>query len=134
MADSTQVFSSSGDNFFRFLFALLAFIVVIVATYYVSKWIAGYQKVRLSAGNFEVVDSMRISANKYIMIVRIGRNKFFSVGVGKEEMVVLGEHSEDELIFPDEAPKGKSGREGMSFSDLLSSFSQLTKKGEHHED
>jgi flagellar protein FliO/FliZ len=134
LADLLWLSASSGYSFSRFLLALLAFVMVIIATYYVSKWTAGYQKARLSACNFEVVDSMRIASNKYLMIVRVGQNRFFSVGVGKDEMVVLGEHSRDELILKDESSGSKSERESLTFSDLFSSFGRIAKKGEHHED
>ncbi len=126
--------SSSGENFFRFLVALFVFIVVIIATYFVSRWTAGYQKSRLSVRNFEVVDSLRISANKYLMIVRVGREKYYSIGVGKDEMVMLGELSREEVLLPDSDVKAKSGREGMTFFGMLSAFGSQPEKSEHHED
>ncbi len=126
--------SSSGDNFFRFLVALFAFIVVIIATYYVSKWTAGYQKARLSTRNFEVVDTMRIATNKYLMIIRVGRDKYFSVGVGKDEMIMMGEHSKEELFLFDQDAEAKSDREKMTFSGLLSAFGHASEKSGHHED
>ena len=134
MADTLLLWSSSSENFFRFLVALFAFVVVLIATYYVSRWTASYQKARLSASNFEVIDSMRISANKYLMIIRVGRGKYYSVGVGKDEMVMLGELSEDEVILAETDSHAKSGRESLTFSGLLSAFGRSSEKSEHHED
>ena len=126
--------SSSGENFFRFLVALFAFIIVLIATYYVSKWTAGYQKAKLSSGNFELIDSMRISSNKYLMIVRIGRSRYFSVGVGKDEMVLLGELSKEELFQDEITSAAKSGRSSQSFAGIVSSLLKSSEKSEHHED
>ena len=76
----------------------------------------------MTGRNFEVIDSVRISANKYLMIVRAGRNKYYSIGVGKDEMVMLGELSEDEVVLFDRKANAKSGREQMDFAGLIASF------------
>jgi flagellar protein FliO/FliZ len=118
----TLLLTSSGENFYRFLVALFAFVIVIIATYYVSKWTAGYQKMRMTNRNFEVIDSLRIGTNKYLMIVRTGTNRYMCVGVGKEEFEMLGELSEDEVIKVNMDSENMSGRESISFSGLLDSF------------
>lgn len=128
MADYYLVATSTSENFFRFLVALAAFVVVIIATFFVSKWIAGYQKLYLTGRNFEVIDSVRIATNKYLMIVRVGKNKYYSVGVGKDEMVMLGELSEDEVVFMNQDKNAKSGREKMSFAGLLDFLGQPPKR------
>ena len=133
MAEPLLLLSSSGENFFRFLVALVVFAAILFATYYVTKWTAGYQKNRMSARNFEVIDSVRIGVNKYIMIVRVGRNRYYSVGVGKDELVMLGELLEDEVVLPSSQKTAKSEREAWDFSGLLTSFKQSAKKSEHHE-
>ncbi len=104
--------------------------VVIIATYFVSKWIAGYQKLYMTGRNFEVIDSVRISTNKYLMIVRVGKTRYYSVGVGKDEMVMLGELSEDEVVFFDRNTNAKSGREQMDFAGLIASFRHKYRKDE----
>lgn len=126
--------TSSGENFFRFLVALGAFIIVIIATYYVSKWTAGFQKMRMTGGNFEVVDSLRISTSKYLMLVRIGRERYVCVGVGKDEFEMLGEFSREEVVLFDRESGAKSGREGLDFPGLIASFRSKSQAGEHHED
>ena len=128
MADYYLVATSTSENFFRFLVALAAFVVVIIATFFVSKWIAGYQKLYLTGRNFEVIDSVRIATNKYLMIVRVGKNKYYSVGVGKDEMVMLGELSEDEVVFMNQDKSAKSGREKMNFAGLLDFLGQPPKR------
>ncbi len=134
MADTFFATTSSGENLYRFLVALFAFVVVIIATYYVSKWMAGYQKTRMTGHNFEVIDSLRIGTNKYFMLVRVGRNKYYSIGVGKDEMVMLGELSEDEVVLFHKDSDAKSGRERMDFSGLLASFRLKQDSGADHEE
>ena len=134
MADILLATTSSGENFFRFLVALFAFIVVIIATYFVSKWMAGYQKTRMTNRNFEVIDSLRISTNKYLMIVRVGKDKYYCVGAGKDEFTMLGELSEDEVVLFHKDSNAKSGREGLDFSGLLASFRLKSGADEDHEE
>lgn len=125
---------SSGENFFRFLVALAAFVIVLIATYYVSKWTAGYQKMRMTGRNFEVVDSLRISTNKYLMLVRVGKERYVCVGVGKDELELLGEFSREDVVLFDRESGAKSGREGLDFIDLFASFKSKSQAGERHED
>ena len=134
MADTWLTAVSHGENFFRFLIALFAFVVVIIATYYVSQWMAGYQRTRMTGRNFEVVDSLRISTSKYLMIVRIGKGRYVCVGVGKDEMTMLGELSEEEVVLFHKDSGVKSGREGLDFSGLLASFRLKSGADEDHEE
>jgi flagellar protein FliO/FliZ len=126
--------ASSGENFFRFIIALVIFVGVLAATYYVTQWVAGYQKVRMINSNFEVIDSMRISANKYMMIVRMGKNKYFSIGVGKDEFTLFGELSEDDIIDHNIETKPNSLRGNTKFSALFDAFSNHKETSEHHEE
>ena len=63
---------------------LLVFVIVLAATYYFTKWMAGFQKERNLSGNIEVIETARISTTKYIQIVRIG-SKYMAIAVGKDE-------------------------------------------------
>lgn len=129
-----MLLASSGHNFIQFLFTLVCFVAILFATYYVSKWIAGYQKTQMSNRNFEIIDSMRVSNNKYIMIVRIGNGRYFAVGVGKDEFTKLGEFSEDEVILFNTDSNSLSGRGSFDFKSLVGSFKQDKETSEHHED
>ena len=65
----------TADSYLQFIAILIIFIVVLGLTYYVTKWLAGYQKEKNIGKNIEVLETGRISTTKYIQIVRLG-NKY----------------------------------------------------------
>ncbi|SDB11170.1 flagellar protein FliO/FliZ [Pseudobutyrivibrio sp. YE44] len=90
--------SSAGESFFQLIFILVVFVGVLALTYYVTKWIAGYQKTQGLNKNLEIIEAIRISSNKYVQIIRAGSDRYFVVAIGKDEVVPLGEISADQLI------------------------------------
>ncbi len=78
---------------------LVLFILVLVATYYVTKWIAKYQKGSTFTANMEIMETCRLSSTKYLQIVRVV-NKYMVIAVCKDTVTVLTELSEDEYEPP----------------------------------
>ena len=89
---------SRADSYVQFMTVLILFVFVLAITYLVTRWIAGYQKGKMGCGNLEIIETCRISPNKYIQIVRAG-TKYLVVAVGKDEVHMLSELSESELDF-----------------------------------
>ena len=48
---------------------LVIFLFVLALTYYVTRWIAGYQKTKTAQGNLSVIEAIRISNNQYVHII-----------------------------------------------------------------
>ena len=78
---------------------LVLFFLVLAATYYVTKWIAKYQKQSTFTANMEIMETCRISTNKYLQIVRVV-NKYLVISVCKDTVTLLTELSEDEYEPP----------------------------------
>ena len=55
--------SGQVDSFVQFVTVLLLFLVVLVITYGVTRWISGIQKTQMVGRNMEIVDTMRISSS-----------------------------------------------------------------------
>jgi flagellar protein FliO/FliZ len=89
---------------------LIIFILVLAATYYVTAWIAKYQKQSTFTSNMEVMETCRISPNKYLQIVRV-TNKYLVISVCKDTVTLLSELSEDEY-----EPPAIKGNDPMDFS------------------
>lgn len=87
----------SGSSYAQFLTVLVIFVLVLGATAWVTKWIAGYQRTQGRNGNIEVLETSRIANNKYIQIVRIG-GKRVAIAVGRDEVTKLCELDADELM------------------------------------
>lgn len=109
-----MIFATSGrvSSYGQFLTVLILFVFVLLITWGVTKWIAGYQKGRTAHSNIEIVEAYRLSGNKYVEIVRVGK-KYLAVAVGKDSVTMLTEISGDDLNFADE--EGKS----FDFRDIL---------------
>lgn len=92
------------DSNIRLITTLFIFLLVLAATYIVTRWIAGYQKGQMSKGNIEVIETCRLSQTKYIQIVRVGA-KYLVIGVCKDTITMLASLDETELEFPESTEK-----------------------------
>ncbi len=86
----------------QFLTVLLIFAGVLVLTYFSTKWIASYQKGKFFSNNISVVETFKITTNKFIQIIRIGE-KYYAIAIGKDEITLLGELNEEELTLQEPA-------------------------------
>ncbi|MBD5546555.1 MAG: flagellar biosynthetic protein FliO [Lachnospiraceae bacterium] len=84
------------DSYLQFMTVLILFVFVLAATYLVTRWIARYQKGKAGTGNLEIMETCRVSTNKYIQIVRAGK-RYLVVAIGKDEIHMLSELSEEEI-------------------------------------
>jgi len=85
------------DSFVQFVTVLLLFLIVLLITYGVTRWISGIQKTQMIGRNMELIDTLRISSSKYLQIVRAG-DKYFVVAVCKDTVTMLTEVSKESLI------------------------------------
>ena len=92
--------SGQVDSFVQFVTVLLLFLVVLVITYGVTRWISGIQKTQMVGRNMEIVDTMRISSSKYLQIVRAG-DKYLVIAVCKDTVTLLAEISGESLTLQD---------------------------------
>lgn len=84
------------DSYLQFLTVLMLFVFVLGITWATTRWIANYQKGRALSSNLEVVETLRITGNKFLQIVRAGK-KYLVIAVGKDEIHMLAELTQDEV-------------------------------------
>ncbi len=101
---------------------VVLFFLVLGATYYVTMWIAKYQKNSKTAGNIEILETCRLSTNKYIQVVKVS-SKYLVLAISKDTVTLLTELGEDEYV----PPKMGSG-ETPDFSKELSKVLEKIKK------
>ena len=112
---------STGESVFQLIVVIVIFVGVLVLTYYATKWIAGYQRALNVGKNFEVIEMQKVAANHYVMLLRAGRDRYLIVGVGKEELTLLGELSPDEVTITEPGTVDTYGFK-ESFKDILDRF------------
>ncbi len=78
------------DGYAQLVTVLVVFVLVLAVTALVTRWIANYQKQQNANCNIEVMETTRISSNKYIQIIRAGE-KYMVIAVCKDTVTLLGE-------------------------------------------
>lgn len=102
---------SRADSYAQLMTVLVIFLFVLALTWFVTRWIAGYQKGKSTNTNMELVESFRLSNNKYLQIVRVG-NKYLALAVCKDTVTMLAELPEEDL-------KLSEGTSVTGFKDIL---------------
>ena len=121
---SDSVFYESTNQITQLLTLIMIFIFVIILAMLLTRWIVNYQKGAANASNIEVIETYRLSTNKYVQIVRIG-GKYLALAHGKDEVAFLTEISPDELMFA-----GEKDSAMPDFAGLLAKFKRSFREKE----
>ena len=104
----------------EFITVLFIFLIILAITYFSTRWIANFQKQKINSSNIHVIETYRISTNKYLQIIQTGK-KFYVIAVCKDTVTYLTEVSEDDLdIRPDEPI------EPVNFKEILEKAKKIT--------
>ena len=110
---------ASMESFIQLISALFIFALVLLITYYTTRWIGNYQKVRMKSKNLHVIESLSIGNNKTICLLKAGI-EYLVVAIGKDEIHLLATLKEDQLTdlsFLAEEVEGVTSSE--SFQEIL---------------
>lgn len=107
----TILLTGRTNSYAQFITVLVVFVLVLAVTALVTKWIANYQKVQSVNVNIEVIETTRISNNKYIQVVRLGE-RYVAIAVCKDTVTLLGE-------IPKEQLKEGNHSRNLRFRDIL---------------
>ena len=86
------------DNFLQFIAVIFIFVANLVAAYFVTRWIGGASMSQYQNKNIRIIEGCRVGQNKMVQIVKVG-NKYFVLGIGKDEISCLGEVKEQDLTI-----------------------------------
>ncbi len=116
------------SNILQLLGVLVAFVLILAATYYATKWFAKSGIVQSRSANIKVIETFKIAQNKYIQIIQLG-DRYYSIGVTKDEITFLTALDEEQLDLSlmENAPQQ------MSFKDMLGRVSKLSKNKQSSE-
>ncbi|MBO6137895.1 MAG: flagellar biosynthetic protein FliO [Lachnospiraceae bacterium] len=108
------VLMAGWENIGELITVIAIFIFVVAVTYFTTRFIGTFERERLRGSNIEVIESQRVAANKYIMIVRVA-DKMIAVSVSKNEMRMLTELDKDCV----QKLAGSGKVEAIPFKDVL---------------
>ena len=99
--------TSSFESVAQLIGILLIFIFVLGITYLTTRWIAGYQKGHSFNRNLKIVETLKITTNKYIQLIEAG-DEYLVIAIGKDEVRLLTKLEKEQLgnlpseeLFPD---------------------------------
>ena len=113
--------SSGWESFFQLVGILLVFLFVLALTYVATKWIAGYQQGIVANKNIRVIETFRVSSNKFIQIIQVGE-KYLAVSVCKDTINVLTELTEEQLTWMPSMEEKKEANVNESFQEILNNL------------
>lgn len=120
--------TSSFSSFMQLLGVLMIFIFVLAITYFTTRWIAGYQKSRSFNQNLRIIETLKLTQNKYIQIIEAGEI-YLVIGIGKDEIAMLTTLTREQLKDLDTYEVTKQTEAGENFQELLNKFkNHLPKK------
>ena len=121
--------SSGVESFAQLLGLLVVFVLILVLTYYTTKWIASYQKGHSYNKNLTIIETLRLTTNKYIQIVEAG-DVYLVIAIGKDEVTFLTQLTKEQLkegTF--EETVNPSRATGENFGEILNKLKEhLPKK------
>ena len=88
--------SSTFENAMQLIGAMLVFALVLIITYFTTRWIGGYQKMSMRNKNLQIIETLSIAPNKYICLVKTG-DVYLVIAVGKDEVTLLTQLTEEQL-------------------------------------
>ena len=113
--------SSGWESFFQLLGILLVFLLVLVLTYGVTRWIAGYQQGMMANRNIQVIETFRVSNNKFIQIIQVGK-KCLVISVCKDTINILTELTEEQLIWKPSPEEKNPVNMNENFQEILNNL------------
>lgn len=86
------------ESFAQFITVIFIFIFVLALTYFTTRFVGKYQKKQMHNSNIEVIETFKVTSNKFIQIIKTG-NKYLVIAVGKDSITMLTELTEDQIDF-----------------------------------
>lgn len=120
--------NASMESFLQLISALLIFVFVLLITYYTTRWVGGYQKVRMRSKNLQVLESLSVGNNKTICLMKAG-TEYIVVAIGKDEIHPLATLKEEQLTdfsFMNESLETMVN--GESFQEILGQLKEKMSK------
>lgn len=102
---ATRDFSTS-NSFLELLGLILLLGVILVATYFTTRFIGKYKMGQLKSSNFHVIDTYQISQSKMLQLIKVG-NRYIVISICKDTITYITEIEEAQVITKDDLGENK---------------------------
>lgn len=110
--------TGGGESLIQLIVVLIIFIFVLAMTVITTRFIGGYQKLKMSNKNMQLIETLRLSNTKYVALMKVG-NKYVVIGVGKDEINRIIELDENDIPDVQLEDEGKPDRMTEGFQNIL---------------
>ncbi len=108
----------------QLVWVLMLFVLVLLLTLLTTRWIAKYQQGQLHNQNLKLLETLRVSTNGYIQIIKAG-DVYLVIAVSKDHIEKLAEIPKEQLHADAAEPTGQK-------IDMAESFHDILDKVKHH--
>ncbi len=115
---SSNNWSSTPNMLGQLFLVVLAFVIVLLLAYYVTKFFARSGGIR-KGKNIETIEAMFINQTSSVRLIRVG-GKFFLIGVAKDKISLLTEIDGNNI----DTDYASSGFQSQPLTTLLKRFSK----------
>lgn len=105
-------------NLGQLMGVLAVFFAVLLLTWLVTRWLAGYQREQIHGQNLKVIETLRLTVNSYIQIIEAGE-VYLVIAVNKDRIVKLAELDKDQLTLKADGMAGTKIDAGMDFNKIF---------------
>lgn len=116
--------TSTFASFIKLLILLIVFVLILIASFYVTKWYAKSGLLKNKSQNIQVLESYPLGPGKQICIVKLG-GKCIAVAICKDQITLLTELDESQLVY-EEKKLSEAGFQEI-FSDMVKQ--KVTRRG-----
>lgn len=119
--DNEVVSLTTSNSIWEFFGLVILLAIILIATYYTTKFIGKAKAGQLKGGNFELIDTYQISPGKMLQIVKIA-DKFIVIAVGKDTVEFITELDESQVKI-----KEVQSGERQNFKKILETMKEKMK-------
>lgn len=109
---------SGWESFFQLIGVLLIFLFVLAVTALTTRWIAQYQQGMMQNKNIQVVETFRVTNNKFIQIIQVGK-RYLVISVCKDVINILAELTEEELVWKSPQSENRGIKVNDGFQEIF---------------
>ena len=115
--------SGTIGNILQLIGLIIVFIIILFATYYVSRWVGKSGLIQNSSSNIRVVETFRLSQTKYLQIIKVGEKRFFLIAVSKDDITYISELNEEDITMV----QNSMTENNFNFADILKKITSKDK-------
>lgn len=105
------------ESILRLISAIVVFVLVLAVTYFVTRWIGKYQQGISGSRNITVLETFKVTQNKYLQVVKVGE-VYMVIAICKDSITMLTRLDEGELGDISSSLEGKTD----NFAEVLERF------------